>query len=108
MGKLKRILALILGSALMVTGAVGCGQGEVAKKQEKFDTFVAGFGKVCVTPNGPVHMGSHGDAKTRVTRERQEPSMHTDTKEAIWQVCASGVLQSVCVKLLKQEKSILL
>ena len=44
MGKLKRILALILGSALMVTGAVGCGQGEVAKKQEKFDTFVAGFG----------------------------------------------------------------
>ena len=64
---MKKWLALLL-VVIMCIGMVGCGETETAKKKEKFDTFVAGFGKVLITPEYDVHLGSHGDSATRISQ----------------------------------------
>ena len=63
---MKKIIAMLLGVAMLVS-MVGCGDTGAVKK-EKFDTFVAGFGKTVITPEYAVHLGSHGDAETRVSK----------------------------------------
>ena len=64
---MKKWIAMILGVVMLVS-MVGCGDTETAKKDEKFDTFVAGFGKTIITPEYEVHLGSHGDEESRVQR----------------------------------------
>lgn len=67
---MKKIVVLLL-AAVMLFGLCACGESgdkEPAKLgQKKFDTFVAGYGKVDVTPTEPVHLGSYGDAMTRIS-----------------------------------------
>lgn len=63
---MKKILAVFL-ALIILLGLCACGDSEPENTlpgQIKFDTFVAGFGKVDVTPLEPVHLagfGSHGD-----------------------------------------------
>ena len=64
---MKKLLAMLLGVVMLVS-MVGCGDTGAAKKKEKFDTFVAGFGKTIITPEYAVHLDSHGDTETRVSK----------------------------------------
>ena len=64
---MKRVIAMALGVVLLC-GMVGCGNTETVKKKETFDTFVAGFGKTIITPSYDVHLGSHGDSKSRISK----------------------------------------
>lgn len=64
---MKKLLAMVLGVVMLVS-MVGCGDTQTTKQKEKFDTFVAGFGKTVITPEYAVHLDSHGDAETRVSK----------------------------------------
>lgn len=64
---MKKLLAMVLGVVMLVS-MVGCGDTQTAKKKEKFDAFVAGFGKTIITPEYEVHLGSHGDEESRVSK----------------------------------------
>lgn len=75
---MKKIITMLL-TVVMLLGLCACGDnssdnGESAKLgQLKFDTFVAGYGKVDVTPTNAVHLGSYGDAMTRISTAVKDP-----------------------------------
>lgn len=63
---MKKIVTLLLALLILVS-LCACGNSQEQQGGSAFDTIVAGYGKVDVTPTAPVHLGSYGDAMTRVS-----------------------------------------